>query len=195
MSTFDPNADSSYEWGTYIPVSRKPAWKAHRRKSDATNAYNRASTATLYRRNAGGWEEVESKAPIPPKPAPKPAPVFSFQTTRQRELMRVVLDRFAEFEKRQQHFYALEGMSTSHLTLKAIGDTKTLYAFWPPEHRKYSRDIGGQVFLMEDDTLTRVQSEIRKDIDKLSAMGYIEKVGNEHERRWRPAKHLKGVTL
>lgn len=108
--------------------------------------------------------------------------------------MRVVLDRFAEFDKRGQAYYGLEGMSTSHLTLKAIGDLKTLHAFWPGDQVSYDLKHGN-LYMLADDTLTKVQSNVRTEIEKLEKRGYIERLGNEHERRWRPAKTLKGVTL
>lgn len=191
---FDPNAvGKQYDWGTYIP-ERHPNWREHRRQSDARNAYNRATTATLYRWLSGAWVQVDAKQPAPPKPAPKPVPTLNFQSDRQRELMRVVLDRFAEFDKRNQTYYGLEGMSTSHLTLKAIGDFDTLHAFWPSENITIDPRMGN-LYYLGDDTLTKVQSSIRTEVEKLATQGLLERLGNEHERRWRPAKYLKGVTL
>lgn len=119
---------------------------------------------------------------------------LSFDNERQRLIMQVLLSKFADFRKREQHFYLLEGMSTSHLTLKAIENRNTLHAFWPTEHQRYSFQHGN-IYMLEEDTIVNVQKEISKEINKLVKKGYIEKLGNENERRWRPVKDLTGVTL
>lgn len=119
---------------------------------------------------------------------------LTFKTKRQEELMRVVLHCFADFVKREQPYYGLEGMSTSHITVHAIQDFKTLRAFWPVELVEESR-YSGTIYHLDDDTMRKVQTNVRTDLDKLQKAGYIEKIGNENERRWRPVKGLKGVTL
>lgn len=120
---------------------------------------------------------------------------LKFKTERQKELMRVVLHCFADFLKREQPYYGLEGMSTSHVTVHAVQDFKTLRAFWPPELVEETGFRHGTIYHMDGDTLRKVQSGVRADLDKLQKAGYIEKIGNENERRWRPVKGLKGVTL
>lgn len=120
---------------------------------------------------------------------------LQFKSDAQRELMRVILAKFREYLDREQHYYGLMGMSTSHITLKAIEDFTTLRAFWPPELVVAGRYGSGTIYQLEDHTITKVQSSIRKELDKLAEQSYLEKIGNEHERRWRPIKALKGVTL
>lgn len=114
---------------------------------------------------------------------------LSFTNDAQRELMRVIFERYDEFAKRKQHYYALMGMSTHHILVKAMADFTTLYAFWP-RHMVESSLRYGNIYRMEPETLGEVQSSIRAELDKLAVKGYLEKVGNEHERRWRPVKDL-----
>lgn len=120
---------------------------------------------------------------------------LSFTHPRQRELMRVLLKKMADYQKRGQTHFTLNGMSTSHLTLKCIEDRDTLYSFWPAEHTQFNRELGANVYMISDDTMTKLQSTIRDDIKKLARKGYIEEMGNENERRYRPNKELIGQTL
>lgn len=118
-----------------------------------------------------------------------------FSTDRQRELMRVILAEFAEFEKRGQPYYGLEGMSTAHVTVEALlGDFKTLQAFWPKALVHHEAD-GSMGYEMREDTLRKAWNALRSTLEQLEEKGYLEKIGNENERRWRPDKSLRGVTL
>ena len=119
---------------------------------------------------------------------------LKFTHPRQRELMRVLLKKMSDYQKRGQTHFTLNGMSTSHLTLKCIEDHETLHAFWPEEETQ--RDARyGTVYMMGDETMTKVQSKIRDEIKKLAGKGYIEEMGNENERRYRPQKELIGQTI
>lgn len=113
---------------------------------------------------------------------------------RQRELMRVLLKKFKDFDSRKQHFYLSNGMSTSHLTLKVIEDLPALHAFWPTKDQKYD-PAHGNLYRMGDKTMHSVQSSVLRDIKKLVDQGFIQEFGNEDERRYRPVKELHGVTL
>lgn len=113
---------------------------------------------------------------------------------RQKQLMRVVLSKFANFQQRGQTYYGLEGMSTSHLTLKVIEDLGALHAFWPAADQQYDPNHGN-LYRLGDGTMRKVQSTVLAEIKKLVDKGYLEEKGNEHERRYRPVKELKGVTL
>lgn len=119
---------------------------------------------------------------------------LEFNTARQRELMRIILEAFAEYRRREQHFYKLQGMSTSHIVVHAIQDFATLRAFWPKDLVSTS-GTGGQLYALEEDTLYKVQNAVRDSVKQLMERGYMEKLGNEDERRWRPVKMLDGVTL
>lgn len=119
---------------------------------------------------------------------------LKFTRKRQRELLRVLLNKFRDFEQRKQHFYISNGMSTSHLTLKCIEDLGALHAYWPVKDQKYDPNHG-HLYRMSDDTMRKVQSTILSDIKRLAKVGYIQEFGNEDERRYRPAKDLKGLTL
>lgn len=108
-----------------------------------------------------------------------------FTTERQRELMRVIQECFDKFAQRNQSYYQLDGMTTAHVTVHAIADFTTLRAFWPQRLVEY-RGIGGAIYHLEDGTMSDVQSAVRSTLEQLQAKGYIERLGNEHERRWRP---------
>lgn len=120
---------------------------------------------------------------------------LKFDNPHHAELMRVVLAKFKEYDDRKQYYYELVGMSTSHITLKAIDDLTTLHTFWPDDEVEYDRNRRGNIYLLGPKTLTKVQTAVRVALEKLEKLSFMEKVGNEHERRWRPAKGLKGVTL
>jgi hypothetical protein len=107
-------------------------------------------------------------------------------TERQRELMRVINECFDEFAKRNQTYYALDGMTTAHITLHAIQDFTTLKAFWPKE--LVDNQYGRTTYLLNDDTMSKVQSSVRDSLNQLFDKAHIERIGNEHERRWRPVK-------
>lgn len=192
--SFDPNTQVAHPdpWGTHVPA-RKPAWREHKRQSDARNAFNNALEASIWEWNTllSKWTLVTRKAPAPPEP---PKPVLRFDSPQQKAVMRVLLDRFSKFEQRKQTHYLINGMSTSHLALHVIDDKETIHAFWPTEAQRHDFR-NGNVYMLEDGVITKMQSSVRKEIEKLVTRGYIERMGNEHERRWRPAKHLKGVTL
>lgn len=107
-------------------------------------------------------------------------------TERQRELLRVIEQCFDDFYKRNQSYYTLDGMTTAHITLHAIADFKTLQAFWPS--RLVDRMYGSVIYRLEDTTMSSVQSAVRDCLSQLLDKGYIERLGNEHERRWRPVQ-------
>lgn len=113
-------------------------------------------------------------------------------TERQRELMRVITECFDKYYERQQHYYMLDGMSTAHVTVHAIGDFVTLQAFWPKELIR--DDFRGRVYMLEDETMTKVQSAVRTTLEQLEEKGHIERMGNEHERRWRPVREARNQT-
>lgn len=108
-------------------------------------------------------------------------------TERQRELMRVIIECFDKFKKREQHHYVLDGMSTAHVTVHAIQDFTTLKAFWPNNLVVHSL-LHGTVYQLEEGTMAKVQSAVRDVLVQLWDKGWIERLGNEHERRWRPTK-------
>lgn len=114
---------------------------------------------------------------------------LTYSSAKQRELMRVIFEAYEQFASRKQHYYPLMGMSTSHISQHAVQDFTTLHAFWPPELVESTLRYGN-VYRLEPDTLSKVQTAVRAELDKLATKGYIEKVGNEHERRWRPVKDL-----
>ena len=109
-------------------------------------------------------------------------------TERQKELMRVINECFGEFAKRQQHYYGLDGMSTHHVTLHAIQDFTTLRAFWPSDLVERNTRTGQTVYLLEEKTMSKVQSAVRDALVQLQEKGWVERLGNEHERRWRPIR-------
>lgn len=119
-------------------------------------------------------------------------------TERQKELWRVINDCYDEYDKRGQHQYKLNGMTTAHVTLHAIGDFTTLKVFWPAELVQTVRggyySGGSTTYLLENDTITKVQSSIRSALDQLADKGYIEKTGNLEERRWLPVRPKKPET-
>lgn len=122
------------------------------------------------------------------------AETLTFKNDKQRELMRVILKDFLEYTKRDAHYYLGNGMSTSHIVVHALlQDFTTLAVFWPPElvHPR----IGGVTYELADDVMRRAQNDVRKTLDELTKLGYIEKIGNTDERRWRPVRSLKGATL
>jgi hypothetical protein len=120
---------------------------------------------------------------------------LSFNTSRQKELMRVILAEFAEFDKRKQEYYWLEGMSTAHVAVQALlGDFTTLAVFWPKGLVNKEAD-GGVIYSLQEDTMNKAWSAVRSCLEQLEGKHYIERLGNEHERRWRPNKSLRGVTL
>lgn len=108
-------------------------------------------------------------------------------TERQRELMRVIIECFDKFKQREQHYYVLDGMSTAHVTVHAIQDFTTLKAFWPTNLVVRSL-LHGTVYQLEEGTMAKVQSAVRDVLVQLCDKGWIERLGNEHERRWRPTK-------
>lgn len=110
----------------------------------------------------------------------------SLTTTRQRELLRVIDECFDNFAKRNQSYYSLDGMSTAHVALHAIADFQTLQAFWP--ERLVDRHLGTVIYRLEDNTMSQVQSSVRDVLAQLQDKGYVEQLGNEHERRWRPIR-------
>ena len=113
----------------------------------------------------------------------------------QREIMRVILNAFKDFEDRKQHHYILNGMSTSHITVHAVlKDLAAIHIFWP-KNQIVDHPGGGHTYQLSDDVGSKVQSTIRSDLDKLANKGLLDKVGNEDERRWKPVKALRGVTL
>jgi hypothetical protein len=117
----------------------------------------------------------------------------SLTTEGQKELLRVLEDRFDEYDRRGQTNYRLNGMSTSHITLKCMQDFTTLKVFWPPELVQYR--YGQTVYGLEDDTLNKVQSSIRSTLEKLMDKGWVERVGNEDERRWRLIRDKKETKI
>jgi hypothetical protein len=108
------------------------------------------------------------------------------RTDRQRELLRVIRESFDRFATRGQHYYKLEGMATDSIVKHAVQDFTTLRAFWPQALRHPSWiGNGGETFELHEDTLEKVQNAVRETLDQLVDYGYVLKVGNEHERRWR----------
>jgi hypothetical protein len=115
------------------------------------------------------------------------APVKKALTTeRQSELNRVILECFDEFDRRGQSYYGLDGMTTAHITVHAIQDFTTLKAFWPKDLVQHR--LGQTVYCLEDDTMSKVQSAVRSSLEQLVEKGWVERIGNEHERRWRPIR-------
>lgn len=112
---------------------------------------------------------------------------------KERELMRIVLEAFEEYRKREQHYYLLEGMSTYHISGHATEQLNTMYMFWPKNLIK--QQFGTTIYELDGTSIRKLNSAIRDTLGKLADKGFLEKIGNEHERRWRPAKSLKGVTL
>lgn len=110
-------------------------------------------------------------------------------TERQRELVRVIDECFDNFYQRGQSYYTLDGMTTAHVTLHAIADFTTLRAFWPK--RLVENSFRGTVYHLEDDTMSHVQSAVRDSLSQLWDKGYVERMGNEHERRWRPIREAQ----
>jgi hypothetical protein len=77
-----------------------------------------------------------------------------------------------------------------------IDDIALMRDFWPTEMVDDSRRGGyGTIYMMDEKTMTKVQTNIRTTLDKLATLGYLEKIGNDDERRWKPIKALRGVTL
>ena len=112
---------------------------------------------------------------------------------RQKELLRVVETCFGEFERRGQEHYRLDGMTTHHVVNHAIQDFTTLHAFWPKELIRKDR-LNGVIYLLDEGTISKVQSSIRDTLDQLAEKGWINKVGNKQERRWRWDKPKPIVT-
>lgn len=125
--------------------------------------------------------------------APSSAADLKFSNEKQREVMRLVLLHFEEFRKRGAHQFLLNGMSTTHVMKDAVESTVCLQAFWP-KHLVTQR-YGTTIYQIEDGVFSKVNSGVRDVLDQLAKKGYLEKVGNEDERRWRPIKTLAGVTL
>jgi hypothetical protein len=121
--------------------------------------------------------------------AAKSAPRLN--TERQRELHRILKDKFAEYGRRGQHFYLGGGMSTTHVVVAVMQDIDALQIFWPPELTTSHGLFGGNTYALKDkngkSALIRVQSRIRESLNELADLGALEKVGNSDERRWKLA--------
>lgn len=127
---------------------------------------------------------------------PSSAADLHFSNEKQREVMRLVLKHFKEFREREQHHFLLNGMATTHVMKDAIESDVCLKAFWPKhlvETDPYRP--GRTTYLIEEGVFSKVNSGVRDVLDQLAKKGYLEKVGNVHERRWLPVKSLIGVTL
>jgi hypothetical protein len=107
------------------------------------------------------------------------------KTERQKALWNLLSRDFSELRRRDAQFYLLNGMSTSHITLHVMrgGDAAALAAFWtPPKSRAAST-------LQKDlpKSITDAQNAIRTTLSQLASRGYVDTLGNEQERRWRPS--------
>ena len=118
---------------------------------------------------------------------------------REQRLMELILNCFAKYRKREQHTYLGAGMSTSHIVCHVIEDDNVqggtdalLSVFWPED--LIARRMGGVTYLLEPGVMTKLQSNVRTTLNKLHERGYLEKIGNTDERRWRPVGKLKDVT-
>ena len=126
---------------------------------------------------------------------PSSAADLVFSNEKQREVMRLVLKHFKEFREREQHHFLLNGMATTHVMKDAVESDVALKAFWP-RHLVEHRPLEGRTtYLIEEGVFSKVNSGVRDVLDQLAKKGYLDKIGNEHERRWRPVKSLIGVTL
>lgn len=118
-------------------------------------------------------------------------------TERQRELQRILQESFATYDERYNgpmHFYGLMGMSTDSVLRHVMEAPITaLTIFWPKEliQERYNT---GRTFLLEDGAMAKAMSNVRSTLDQLVDRGWVEKVGNEHERRWRPTRDPKDST-
>jgi hypothetical protein len=130
--------------------------------------------------------------PATKKPAMK-AEDLKFNTERQRLLMKQVLDDMQEYRDTDRTYYTVNGMSTHHIVNHAIRDTKVLTAFWPAKNiRKTPQSLS---YELVPGVMGKCQDALRDTLKQLAKKGYIEQMGNEHERRYKPMKALKGVTL
>lgn len=131
--------------------------------------------------------------------APKSAADLHFSNEKQREVMKLILEHFAEFRRREAHHYLLNGMSTTHIMKDAIESDVCLKAFWPKHLVVHAYSRGnpgpGTIYQIEPGVFSKVNSGVRDVCDQLAKKGYLEKVGNVDERRWMPVKSLIGVTL
>ena len=122
-----------------------------------------------------------------------------FSSEKQREVMRLVLEHFAEFKEREQHHYLLNGMATTHVMKDAVESDVCLKAFWPKHlvtHERVPGTYGTRtIYGIEPGVFSKVNSGVRNVLDQLANKGYLLKVGNEDERRWLPPKSLIGETL
>lgn len=105
------------------------------------------------------------------------------RTDRQRVILDLLNSDYQTYKSREQHHYVLNGMSTSHIALHALKEPGVLLEFWPANRF----DRNGNIYDLAR-TIERTQDAIRDSLKQLVTLGYVEKMGNEHERRWRPTK-------
>lgn len=119
-------------------------------------------------------------------PVTTPLDKMPLTTDRQRELLRIVEKKFGEFAQRNQQYYPLLGMSTHHIVNAVIADIQALRIFWPKDRIRDHGPLGGVSYMLEDDVMEKAQDAVRATLVQLAEKNYLERVGNENERRWRP---------
>lgn len=102
-----------------------------------------------------------------------------FRTRRQEVLFQQLAEDMETYRKREQAQYLLNGMSTSHIVLHALKRPETLLEFWNAFSaiKVNSFDVARGI--------EKTQDAIRDTLHQLEGLGLVEKMGNEHERRWR----------
>lgn len=141
--------------------------------------YERAAQSSSRRRVMRGGVRSDGTVPQPRKAA---LPALN---DRQREVLRIVKGKFSDFNRRQQHFYLGGGMSTTHVVQAVMADQSKIYLFWPRELIE-RRSNGGITYRLADKCFERAQNAIRDALKELERKGYLEKLGNTDERRWKP---------
>lgn len=103
-------------------------------------------------------------------------------------LLDILEAKFTQYRTRGQHYYLGGGMSTSHIVVSVMANIDNIHVFWPQEliQRHGPLRGGGVTYRLETDVFKRVQDKIRRTLDELVQKGYVEKIGNTDERRWRP---------
>ena len=139
---------------------------------------------------------VDYEVVVPDRPAKKASsakkatkpPVLNRKPLTEREsaLLRIIKSKFSDFHRRQQHFYLLQGMSTTHVGWSMFADAQSVKLFWPKDliqEKPYGR---GTTYIMQGEFGRRIQATVTDTLKTLHQKGYLEKLGNSDERRWKP---------
>lgn len=121
--------------------------------------------------------------------ATQEAAKLKFNTARQEKLWAVIQAMEAEYKRRDQQYYLINGMSTSHIVCHAIAEPDAIDIFWPKE--MIERVGNRTTYALGDKCIQKMQNAVRDTIKQLAGFGYIETMGNEHERRWRTSKKFR----